>query len=299
MGGRSGRLGEEDGYRVMSDRRVATYTDRVESAQSPVARRLFELMTQKETNLCVAVDETDPGRFLSIVEAVGPHVAVLKTHIDTIEQFSTKLTLELTGLAREHGFMIFEDRKFADIGQTVRNQYTKGAFSIIEWADIVNAHALPGPGIVQGLRTEVEAHDMLDRRGILLLAQMSSADNLLTADYTKRVVKMAKENAAFVLGFIGAGLKALPSLARQTPPGFIIFTPGVKIGGGSDALGQRYASPEQLVDAGADVLIVGRGVWHDRKPGAKAKEYRERCWEAYRQRIAEPKVARETPKRKR
>ncbi|MDP9211735.1 MAG: orotidine-5'-phosphate decarboxylase [bacterium] len=274
----------------MSDHRNATYTDRAETADNPLARHLFGLMAEKETNLCVAVDETDPVRFLRIAEAVAPHVAVLKTHVDTIEQFTPKLTLELSSLAREHNFLIFEDRKFADIGQTVKNQYTTGAFSIIEWADIVNAHALPGPGIIQGLREAAEAHDMAERRGILLLAQMSSADNLLDADYTKKVVAMAKENADFVTGFIGAGLKALPSLAKQVPPGFIIFTPGAKIGGGGDTLGQRYASPDTLVDAGADVLIVGRGIIQDPKPAVRAKEYRERCWEAYKQRVTEPKV---------
>ncbi|HEY8108446.1 MAG TPA: orotidine-5'-phosphate decarboxylase [Patescibacteria group bacterium] len=273
----------------MSDRLHQTFAERAELAASAVAQRLFKLMTKKESNLCLALDETDPDRFLTVAESLGPHLAVLKTHIDTLSSFTSKLTIELANLAREHDFLIFEDRKFADTGTTVKNQYTKGLYSIMEWADIVNAHALPGPSIVEGLREEVENRDLLERRAILLLAQMSPKGNMLDAAYTKKVVAMAKEYPDFVMGFVGTGPKALPALAREADPGQVIFAPGAKIGE-KDKLGPRYSPPEDLVEAGADVLIVGRGIWEDPKPLRMAKDYRERCWGAYQQRIAAPKV---------
>ena len=279
---------------MTADRRLMTFAERSELCPSPIARRIFALMSEKESNLCVAADATEASRILNIAEQVGPHIAVLKTHADTIEDYSGKFAVDLQNIAREKNFLIFEDRKFADIGQTVKNQYTKGIFHIIEWADIINAHALPGPGIIAGLKEQVVEHDLLDRRGLLLLAQMSSAGNLLDAAYTQKVVEMAKRDPEFVMGFIGAGVADLPRLAELAPPEFIIFSPGVKLGvepnSKGDTLGQQFSAPADLVEAGADVLVVGRNIWEDADPVVRAQEYQAAGWDAYRARIAEPKT---------
>ncbi len=269
----------------LQTRMTTTYSQRAESVNNPVGKKLLQLMDEKETNLCLANDETNAEKMLEHADAVGRHICVLKTHIDALENFTPTIIEQLTDLAKQHNFLIFEDRKFADIGNTVKMQYAKGVHHIVEWSDMTNAHVVPGPGIIEGLQ-EV-AKESGKERGLILLAQMSSAGNLATDAYTTATIAMAKKYSDFVIGFIGNGgdVTELAKLVQQSGPEFMILTPGVKLGGGGDTLGQRYTTPADVITAGSDVIIVGRGIYGADDPATAAEEYRTAGWQAYQNRI--------------
>ncbi|MES2142522.1 MAG: orotidine-5'-phosphate decarboxylase [Pseudomonadota bacterium] len=247
------------------------FVDRMKYCLNPTAKRLCEIISNKKSNLCISADLTDAQALLKLAEQVGPEICVLKTHIDILTHFDDDFVIKLKDLAIAHEFLIFEDRKFADIGNTVKQQYGGGLYRIANWADITNAHTVPGPGIIQGLR-EVG----LDKqRGLLLLAEMSSEGSLAQGDYTKKSVKMAHDNLDFVIGFI-----AQKQLSEN--PGLLHMTPGVQLEAAGDSLGQQYISPEQaLIKNRTDIIIVGRGIYQAQDPLATAQQYRKLSWETY------------------
>ncbi len=246
------------------------HVERAKHCKNPVARDLFLLMENKKTNLAIAADVTSSSELLSLADLLGPEICVFKTHIDILKDFTPKLTDELQKIAQKHQFMIFEDRKFADIGFTVWEQYKGGIYHIANWADIVNAHIIPGPGIIEGLR-EV---GLPKKRGLLLLAQMSSEGSLAHGDYTEKAVAMAEQYPDFVMGFIS-------QKKISNNPAFIHMTPGVQIGVEKDHLGQQYRTPEEIINLGNDIMIVGRGIIKGENPREAAIQYRERGWKAY------------------
>lgn len=264
-----------------------SYKERADRSTNPAAKRLFELMGEKQTNLALANDEIDSNKFLELADKVGPEIAVLKTHIDVLSTFSPEITKRLMELAKKHNFLIFEDRKFADIGNTVKLQYAEGIYRIADWANIVNIHIVPGPGVIQGIGSVINERKDGMPRGILILAQMSSEGTLAYGDYTKKAVEMADANKDVVAGYIGNGgdTGQLKELASMNFAGHVIMTPGIQIQSKKDDLGQRYTSPEEAILAGSDCIIVGRGIYKAEDPVATARAYRKAGWDAYIQRI--------------
>ncbi|XP_035995467.1 uridine 5'-monophosphate synthase-like [Fundulus heteroclitus] len=264
----------------------------------PVARRLLRIMEKKETNLCFSADVRKSKELLRLAELLGPKICILKTHCEILEDFTEEFSQKLKEVAEKHNFLIFEDRKFADIGNTVKYQYEGGFFRISSWSHIVNAHAVSGPGVLKGLSAVAKRR----KHGCLVIAQMSSKGSLATGEYTEAAVKMAEDHSRFVFGFI------CTSKITEKPE-FIHLTPGVQIQAGvggsnayrevkgrtrrsprlmartGDAFGQQYTTPEEVINKGSDVIIVGRGILEATDKLEAAESYRKSGWEAYERKV--------------
>lgn len=261
---------------------MASYTQRAELHPSPVAQRLLRLMDDKRTNLCASVDVTTTAEFLELIDKLGPYICLVKTHVDILDDFTYSGTVEpLIALAKKHNFMIFEDRKFADIGNTVKHQYSHGVYKIAQWADITNAHGITGTGVVSGLKAAA-LETTLEPRGLLMLAELSSKGSLAHGEYTAGTVEIAKSDKEFVIGFIAQRDMG----GREEGFDWLIMTPGVGLDDTGDALGQQYRTVDQVVSTGTDVIIVGRGLFgKGRDPTVEGQRYREAGWAAYQQRL--------------
>lgn len=82
----------------------------------PLTSYLLHLISIKQSNLCVSADVHTSSALLRLAEDVGDYVCVLKTHADIIDDFSDQTIKRLNEVSRRKNFLLFEDRKFGDIG---------------------------------------------------------------------------------------------------------------------------------------------------------------------------------------
>lgn len=249
---------------------------------SPLAKRYMEVAAAKQSLVCLAADRNTMASLFELIEEVGEHVAALKTHVDLVDDWTSEAWSDFCSKANEQNLLIFEDRKFADIGAISRAQMA-GKYDIRSWSDLVTAHLISGPDIVDGLQAGWQ--DVGRQGGVLLLAQMSSRGNLLVPSYTDEVVAKGRQHGG-VVGFIGNGSRPQELVALRNKVGEekMIWTPGVNLAVGDGAMGQRYGDPMKAVLSGSDCIIVGSGIHRAEQPALAAKAYADASWKGLMQR---------------
>lgn len=228
--------------------------------KSTVGQNLVKLMLEKKSNLCLSADVASCDQLLEVADQCGPYIVVLKTHMDTLDEVNNDVLKQLRVLADMHRFLLFEDRKLCDIGNTVRKQ----AELIGGWADIVNMHSLAGEKSVESVNADL---------GLLLVGELSCEGNLIDYQYVTKTVEIARKQSDKVFGFISQ--KAIGGAD------FLYLTPGVKFSSGGDGMGQKYKTPEQAVEEGADLIIVGRGILEADDVVEECKRYQSAGWDGY------------------
>ena len=251
---------------------------RWKASSLPMAKTFMEVACRKESLVCLAADKYTMAELFELLTAVGSSIAALKTHVDLIDDWNVEEWERFCKLAQDMDLLIFEDRKFADIGKISRRQMG-GIYNIKQWSDLVTAHLISGPDIVDGL--QAAWGDASREGGVLLLAQMSSRGNLLNPDYTSTVVEAGRSHPG-VFGFIGNGSDAnsVRELRSMVGSEKMIWTPGVNIATGDGEMGQRYGDPYEAIIAGSDCIIVGSGIHGAEDPAAAAVAYANASWKA-------------------
>lgn len=240
-----------------------SYEQKLETAQHSVSKKLLETALAKESNLIASADVTTTQELLDLAEKVGPHVIALKTHIDIISDFEYEKTITpLKALAAKHNFLLMEDRKFTDIGNTQELQFTSGVFKITDWADFVTSQVIGG----------FESLDCFKNVGVVAIIGMSSKGALTTSAYREEALKIASSHPN-VIG--GVSQNALPEE-------MLLFTPGVNLADSGDGKGQQYNTPEHVFKTlHTDFIIVGRGIYKAENAEQAAQTYKSEGWKAY------------------
>ena len=223
---------------------------------NPIVIKLLDVIQSKRTNLILALDLTNSRAILSQLRLVGPHICAVKIHYDIIEDFSEEFINELNSIKHEFNLLVIEDRKLADIPYIALKQLV----SVRKFADIVTVHGLCGPTLIRELnKTQL---------GILLVHQLSVADNLIDTHYSNKVSDLA-QNFSNVIGFVSQG---------RVLENYLTFTPGINLNQTTDNQGQCYKSIGQT---DSDIFIVGRSIYESADIVESVKLHQDLCYKTW------------------
>ena len=248
---------------VFEEKKRLSYEQKLEVAEHSFAKKILEIAIAKKSNLIASADFITTKELLDFADFVGPHIVALKTHIDILNDFDADETiLPLKDLATKHNFLLMEDRKFADIGNTQELQFSYGTYKISNWADLVTSHVIGGS----------KSLDCFMNVGVVAILGMSSEGTLTDSHYREEALKVI-ENHPSIMGCVAQ---------NEVSDQLLLFTPGVNLGTSGDEKGQQYNSPEHVIkNYGTDFIIVGRGIYKADEPEQEALRYKNEGWKAY------------------
>ncbi len=241
-----------------------SYAEKLNNIKHPKAHELVNIAMKKKSNLICAADLSSGKEILDLAEKIGSQICALKLHVDVYEDFNQDFTKKLKELAKKHEFLIFEDRKFADIGNTQKLQFEKGVYKIADWADLITTHIIAGERSLEAFTDS--------NVGVVPILEMSSQGALTNKSYVDAAKRIAINNPQVIGGV------AQSKLSEE----LLLFTPGVNFETTGDNLGQQYNTPGKVFkEYETDFIIVGRGIYKANDITEAAKKYKDLGWEAY------------------
>lgn len=219
--------------------------------------------------ICLALDTPDVDRAVHLARTLKNHVGFLKVGMEFFYAHGAKA---YETVARE-GLPIFLDLKLHDIPNTVE----QGLRSLMQLAPppaIINVHAQGGLAMMQAARKAVPTSTKLI--AVTVLTSLSKDDCINTGhdpDHSTADLAMILAQLTHQAGLDGVVCSPhdLELIRSVLPREFLTVVPGIRPAG-SDAQDQkRIATPKAAVEAGADILVIGRAITGAADPVAAAQ----------------------------
>ena len=200
------------------------------------------------SRLVLALDETDPVRALDVAKSVAPFVAKIKINYPLVLSAGIEIVTEISKFSP-----VICDFKVADIPNTNRliakEAFEAGASGII-------AHAFPGPESLKAIR---EVDSTKDMYVVITMSHPKGGDYFDIENFCKLALEVG------ATGVVAPATRPEDvAKVRNLVGDLEIISPGVGAQGGSS---------KDTIEAGANYIIVGRGIYLSDDPAAAAEKY--------------------------
>lgn len=214
--------------------------------------KIKQIIKTKKSNICLAVDVKTVEELFSIIEELGKYICIIKIHYDIITDFHDNLEetiFQLNSYKHKYHFLIWEDRKYADIGMIMVRQIKN---HISRWADIISVHSIAG----------LESVETIDFISIFLVAELSSKGCLTDFNYIFQSSIIAEKHDN-IIGIV---------CQHKIKSNKLMVVPGISLTKSEDGMGQQHTSIDSPSKKFADIYVIGRGILSSDNPKKTIKD---------------------------
>jgi orotidine-5'-phosphate decarboxylase len=224
------------------------------------------LMT-KNNPICVALDTPELDHAVTLAKLLLGRVGMIKIGMEFFYAHGFK---GYDAIAKT-GIPIFLDMKLHDIPNTV----AQGLKSLMALKPaITNIHATGGLDMMMAARDAVRGDTKLI--AVTILTSLSN-ENIWAAGFDPRetdahalnLAKLAHE--AGLDGVVCSSLD-LTAIRSALPRNLLTVVPGIRPADAASHDQKRIATPKAAVDAGADILVIGRAITGAADPAKAAQD---------------------------
>jgi orotidine-5'-phosphate decarboxylase len=205
--------------------------------------------------VCLALDFPTRREVLAAARRFAARVGWFKIGLEAFVTQGPGVVAEVAAT----GARVFLDLKFHDIPVTVAKAVSAAART---GASLVNVHALGGRAMLEAARRATADSDLrLIAVTLLTSLDARALSDLPVAGHTegiaRRLAVLAKDCG---LDGVVCAAADLPAIRAACGRDFWTVVPGIRPSGTAAADQKRVATPRVALEAGADLLVVGRAV---------------------------------------
>lgn len=209
----------------------------------------------------VALDTTDLGRAQTLVKGLAGRVGGFKIGKEFLAFHGSEGARAAVG-----GEPLFLDVKYHDIPNTVASALRA---LLHQRPRIVNVHAAGGPAMlrasVEAVQEQSEELEM-ERPWLIAVTVLTSLDDQdleavgQSGPVAEQVKRLAGLSQACGLDGVVCSPKEIALLREECGPDFKLVVPGIRPEWAASGDQKRIMTPRQALEAGADVLVIGRPI---------------------------------------
>ena len=239
-------------------------------------------MSDPRESLCFALDVSDAEEAKKLVGLLAPHVGIFKIGLQLFLQEGPELVSSVHAMGAER---IFLDLKFLDIPRTVYQARRSAARMPVSFLS-VHCESLTSPP--DGGEGKKEQEPLPQLLGVTILTSLGLSElkllgydqELSLTDIVLRRAELAHK--AGCAGVVCSG-REVAQVRERLGPDFLIVTPGIRPAWASVAGDDqnRVFTARQAIQAGADILVVGRPIRAAPDPAEAARRLLDEIAQGY------------------